>query len=242
MTRLVVEGCNNFRELGGLPTAGGQRLRRRLLFRADGLHCLTPEGVRTVCEELAIRHVVDLRSSGERRLDGLGPLADQAVKIHHVPLFDGEVAQGERPPTTGATLGDLYFAMLRFAAQPIAQVVRTLAEADAPAVFHCAAGKDRTGVISAVLLGGLGVPDEVVVADYAASREGLEAVIERLMESEGYREMFAALPPDTLHAEPETMIRLIAQVRDAYGGMRGYLAEIGVDEPVLERLSERLLE
>ncbi len=132
--------------------------------------------------------------------------------------------------------------MLRFAPGPIARVVQTLAEADAPAVVHCAAGKDRTGVLSAVILGALGVRDELIVADYAATREGLEAVIERLMQSEGYREMFAALPPDTLHAEPETMIALLEQVRQEHGSMRGYLQQAGVGDGVVEGLAARLLE
>ena len=95
-------------------------------------------------------------------------------------------------------------------------------------------------MISAVILGALDVADEVIVADYAATREGLDAVVERLMQSEGYREMFAALPPDTLHAEPETMIDLLGRVRDAYGSMRGYLAEVGVADATLERLSGRV--
>ena len=75
-------------------------------------------------------------------------------------------------------------------------------------MYHCAAGKDRTGVVSAVLLGLLGVPDPVIVADYAATKENLDAIVERLMSTEGYYEMLSALPPDTMHAEPETMVGL----------------------------------
>src|SRR5262249_40502205 len=77
----------------------------------------------------------------------------------------------------------------------IARVVTLLADAEAPAVFHCAAGKDRTGVVSAIVLGLLGVPDEVIVADYAATRESLDAIVGRLNPLEGYRTMLAALPP-----------------------------------------------
>ena len=132
--------------------------------------------------------------------------------------------------------------MLQFAESPIARVVETIARAEGPAVYHCTAGKDRTGVISAVVLGALGVPDEIIVADYAATKESLDAIIERLMQSEGYQGMFENLPPDTLHAEPDTMIGLLAHVAREYGSMAGYLAKAGAAPDTVERLADRLLE
>jgi protein-tyrosine phosphatase len=241
--RVDVEGCNNFRDLGGYPTRAGRRLRRDTLYRADGLHHLTPRGVATVRDELGIRDVVDLRSSGEISLDGRGALErESGIRFHHLPLFDGEISPEQRRSADDVQLSERYWMMLRFAARPIARVVETLADARGPAVFHCAAGKDRTGVVSAVLLGALDVADEVIVADYAATREGLDAVVERLMQSEGYREMFAALPPDTLHAEPETMMQLLERVRGEHGSIRAYLREAGVAETTLDALAERVLE
>ena len=109
-------------------------------------------------------------------------------------------------------------------------------------VYHCAAGKDRTGVVSAVLLGLLGVCDEVIVADYALSRRNLDAIIARLSQMEGYRGMLEQLPPDTLHAEPETMIQLLDRVREKYGSMREYVASAGVATELVERLESQLLE
>src|SRR5947199_217339 len=120
------------------------------------------------------------------------------------------------------TLADRYALLADFAKEPIARVVEVVAGATGPVVYHCAAGKDRTGVISAVLLGLLGVPDDVVVADYVATQEHLDAIIERLMSTEGYQRMLAALPPDTLHAEAETMARFLVSIRERYGSMRGY--------------------
>jgi protein tyrosine/serine phosphatase len=131
--------------------------------------------------------------------------------------------------------------MTEHAKRPIARVIQTLAEAEGPAVYHCAAGKDRTGVISAVLLGLLGVADELIVADYAATRKNLDAIIERLMQSEGYQGMLENLPPDTLHAEPETMISLLERVREKYGSMRGYVSEIGVPDQAISRLERRMI-
>src|SRR5262249_6771367 len=116
-----------------------------------------------------------------------------------------------------------------------------LARTRDPAVFHCAAGKDRTGVVSALLLSLLGVREEVIVADYAATRESLEAIVARLMSSDGYQGMFENLPPDTLHAEPATMEGFLARVRTEFGGMVDYAREIGVSAEDIERLRARMV-
>jgi protein-tyrosine phosphatase len=97
-------------------------------------------------------------------------------------------------------------------------------------------------VISAILLSALGVPDELIVADYALTQQNLDAIIERLYESEGYKNMFDELPPDTLHAEPETMVALLARLSDGYGSVVGYLESAGVGPEVLERLRANALE
>jgi protein-tyrosine phosphatase len=132
--------------------------------------------------------------------------------------------------------------MVDYARGPIAKVITVLARTNEPAVFHCAAGKDRTGVISALLLSLLGVREELIVADYAATREALDQIVERLMASEGYQGMFDELPPDTLHADPETMEGFLARVRDAFGSMADYTREIGVNPADVERLRARMVE
>ncbi|HEY8156036.1 MAG TPA: tyrosine-protein phosphatase [Myxococcota bacterium] len=236
-----LEGCHNFRDLGGYPTRAGGRLRWRMLFRSDALHHLTAADVARLRGEIGLGHVVDLRSSGEIAIDGRGRLAAESIRMHHLPLFDGA---GTASADLGAqlTLSDRYFLMTEHAKRPIARVIQTLSEAEAPAVYHCAAGKDRTGVVSAVLLGLLGVADEIIVADYAATQQNLDAIIARLMASEGYQGMLENLPPDTLHAEPQTMISLLERVGEKYGSMRGYVREIGVPDDAVERLERRLLE
>lgn len=238
--RIEIDGCHNFRDLGGYPTDDGGRLRWRQIFRADGLHALTETGVARLRDEIRLGDIIDLRSSAELELDGRGLLAEAPIRFHHLPLFDG--GTGGRTPPLGASLADLYFGMLDIARVPLARVVRTLAQTDAPAVFHCAAGKDRTGVVSALLLSLLGVRDEIIVADYAATRDALDLIVGRLMASEGYRGIFEALPPDTLHADPETMEGLLERVRGEFGSMESYASEIGVRGPDVERLRARLVE
>jgi hypothetical protein len=86
------------------------------------------------------------------------------------------------------------------------------------------------------------VADEVIVADYAATRENLDAIVDRLMSLEGYRTMLAALPPDTLHANPETMIALLDRLRARFGSFDGYAHAAGIDDDSLLQLRARLVE
>ena len=239
--RIELEGCYNFRDLGGYPAAGGRSVRWRQLFRSDALHHLTRRDVERLTREFGIGHVVDLRSNKELRTEGRGLLSSATPRFHHLPLFDGDLSEG-KARSAALSLADLYFLMVESAKQAIARVVTMLGESDAPAVYHCAAGKDRTGVVSAVLLGVLGVREEVIVADYAASQDKLDAVIGRLLATESYQEMLAMLPEDTQHAEPETMISLLDRVRERYGSMADYALAAGVSRSSVERLRDRLLE
>ena len=241
MQRLIVlDGCLNFRDLGGYPTQDGRRVRWRQLFRSDALHLLSAADVAHLHHGLGIRDVIDLRSTAEVETDGRGLLAALPIRFHHLPLFDGDTAaRAERP--VAYTLADRYFLLAEFAKHPIARVITTLAGTTSPTVYHCAAGKDRTGVVSAVLLGLLGVRDEIIVADYAATQENIDAIIDRLMATEGYQTMLSALPPDTLHAQPETMIAFLDRVRTEYGSMREYARAAGVAAESMQQLEARLL-
>jgi protein-tyrosine phosphatase len=242
MDRLIaLEGCLNFRDLGGYPTADGRRVRWRCLYRSDALHHLTAADVVRLRNELAVSTVIDLRSSAELRSEGRGRLAGEAILFEHLPLFDGEVIRTDSRAAE-FTLADRYALLAEYAKERIARVITVLAESPGAAVYHCAAGKDRTGVISAILLGLLGVREDVIVADYAATQASLEAIVERLMSAEGYQTMLAALPPDTLHAEPETMLAFLAHIRDRYGDMPGYARAIGIPDRTLAQLTARLLE
>jgi len=238
---IPLDGCLNFRDLGGYPTADGQSVRWRLVFRSDALHLLTPADVAVVRDELAVRDVIDLRSSAEVHSEGQGPLADEEVRFHHLPLFDGEVRAEDRERAAQVSLADRYIFLADLAQDRIGRVIGIIAGADAGAVFHCAAGKDRTGVISAIILGLLGVPDEAIVADYVATQENLDAIVERLNSLEGYRTMLAALPPDTMHANPETMLEFLDRMRTRHGTMEDYAREAGLSADQIRRLRTRLL-
>jgi protein-tyrosine phosphatase len=239
--QIDLEGCLNFRDLGGYPTRDGRQVRWRRLFRSDGLHLLTGTDIRRLRDDIGLVEVVDLRSTAELESEGRGMLAAEPMRFHHVPLFEGEVRE-QRAKAAELTLADRYTLMAEFAADRIGSVVDTLAHASGPAVFHCAAGKDRTGVISAVLLGLLDVPDDVIVADYAATQENLDAIVDRLMALDGYKQMLAALPPDTLHAKPETMVELLRRLRERFGSIDAYARQSGVPDRAIDRLRATMIE
>lgn len=239
--RLIrLEGCLNFRDLGGYPTREGRRVRWGRLFRSDALHRLTPGDVARLRDELRLGAVVDLRSRGELSLEGRGPLEHEPIRFHHIPLFDDGAATDDAAPT--GSLAERYLGMLELAREAVVRVLETLARTPSPAVFHCAAGKDRTGVISALVLGLVGVEEDVIVADYALSQRNLERIIERLRELEGYQAMLELLPPETLHANPETMAELLERLRERHGSVREYLAWAGLSETDARSLVDRLLE
>jgi len=238
MHALALEGSANFRDLGGWPVASGGRLRRAWLFRSDALHRLTPTDLACL-RGLGIATVVDLRSSHEVETEGRGPLAAPPTRYHHVPFFD---ERRDAASTPRGDLAEIYFQMLRFAAKPIARALEALAASEAPAVFHCAAGKDRTGLLAAVLLSSLGVADEDVVEDYARTQAAMERVTARLRESDAYAYVFTELPPETLHARPETMRALLARARAEWGSLRAYARSAGAADSALAALAARMIE
>ncbi len=189
-----------------------------------------------------MRDVIDLRSSAELAAEGRGPLEREAIAFHHQPLFDGDTLADDREASRTLTLGQRYVGLLEVARKPIARVVGILAGSQGAAVYHCAAGKDRTGLISAILLGALGVPDDLIVADYARSADQIDAIIERVMNMKGYEEALKTMPADTLHAKPESMETLIDHVRSRYGSMVDYLRSADVEDAVLDRLRAACLE
>jgi len=244
--RIELDGCVNFRDLGGYPTEDGRQLRWRLLFRSDALHALSGADVGHLRDALSLSDIVDLRSSFELGNEGRGPLEREPIAFHHTPLFDGDTraadASASRSMSRSMSLGVRYLGMMEMAHERIVSVIRILARSKGGAVYHCAAGKDRTGVISAVLLGALGVADELIVADYALSAERIDAIIERVMSMKGYEDTLKDMPADTLHAKPESMEEVLSGVVERWGSMRDYLREGGVDDATLEALRAKCLE
>lgn len=222
---LVFDGPSNVRDLGGLPTTDGGVTRLGRFYRADGLHELSrPDLARF--EELDIGLVIDLRSQAEREA-----LPD-AVDSVHVPLI---ADTGATPPsfdamTTAADgmayLTHVYRSLIEEAAPAIGRVIELLSGVDRPAVFHCTAGKDRTGVIAALMLDLAGVPRQVILEEYAHSASARRAahVAESMARMLG-RGLAPEAAAGVLGAPPEVMDSTLDLVRARAGSTERYLVE-----------------
>jgi protein tyrosine/serine phosphatase len=218
-------------------------VRSGLVFRSDGLHELSPGDVSHLRERLGIRSVIDLRTPTEAELETHGALIEPPVRYHHVSLLPAQRA-GARALAPGETfeLDRFYLGILRRAGGEITRVLELLAASAEPAVFHCAAGKDRTGVIAALLLAILEVDDAEIAEDYALTQRGLSGIAKKLRRSQGYADLWRDLPPESLHARADTIARWLSAVRSEWGSPADYARAAGVSAAAIARLRERLIE
>jgi protein-tyrosine phosphatase len=237
---IALEGAVNFRDLGGYAAENGRRTRWRVLFRADGLGELT-EGDLSVMRSLGIRTVIDLRSATELER-GRFDVDAHPVAFHHFPFIEvlPDAEEFDRRP---GLLGSQYQEILRDAGPQIIAVLEILSRPDAlPAVFHCTAGKDRTGVLSALVLSLLGVDEPTVVADYALSGAAMLRLRAKLILK--YPEGRQTLENiyEVFSADPGQMELLLDHLRDQYGSAEAYLAGLGAPAGLIEALRTALLE
>lgn len=237
------DGCHNVRDLGGLPTASGGRTRPRVVIRADSIGRLTPRG-RERALATGVQRVVDLRFPGE---EGGEPDATNGVEVVRVSLFGErdaaqEAAFDERvrdADDVAAAFADGYVAALERNRGRFGEAVTAIAEADGPVVVHCLAGKDRTGIVSALLLAAAGVPDDLVAADYALSEPNMQRLFGEWVAAsrdEGEHRLRSRL----IMAPAAAMAAVLQWLRTSAGGVEEYLRGAGVGEAELRRLRARL--
>ncbi len=236
-----LEGAFNFRDLGGYPAADGRVVRWRQLFRADSLGGLTPSDLDAL-KAMGLRTVVDLRTVAE--VDERGRLSEEAgLAYHHLPLID------VLPPADSlerwaepAYVADQYAEMLASGTSTIKAALDLIADATThPIAYHCMAGKDRTGILSALVLGLLGVADDDIVADYALSGEGMERKLAWLRQQHPELAGDIDASAAVVASEPESMELFLAHLTDTHGGVHGYVEAIGLGG-LGDRLRAELLE
>ncbi len=235
--RVALDGPLNFRDLGGWRTSEGRRVARGWLFRSDSLATLTPADERRVFDDLGVGLAVDLRSPSEREEARFA--ASKRIETLELPLLP---ELGDADPTLAESdLASRYLRILERSGDRLVGVLEALARSERPAVFFCAAGKDRTGLVACMALACVGVRDEDLIADYAASHAAIDRILERLAELEGYREMFEVLPPWTLHARAETLAGFLALVRERFGSPAEWARAAGLSDGARRRLATRML-
>ena len=250
------ESVMNFRDLGGYHTVQGATVRWGRLFRSGGLHYMTDADVRQA-RAMGIRSVLDLRRPDEVAYQQFGPFMEPPTKHYAFslipeggsPLLDERYGQG--------ISGDRYRGYMDFAGVDghpnyYVQALELLASEETyPAVFHCTAGKDRTGVIAALVLDILGVDEQTIVDDYVLSNLTRDALIAQLGRDHVRRQELGEIPQDVepreppaewLPVPPDAIGIYMDHVRRDFGSARGYFERQGVPAETFDRLAELLLE
>ncbi|HEY7439359.1 MAG TPA: tyrosine-protein phosphatase [Acidimicrobiia bacterium] len=237
-----LEGCFNLRDVGGYSALDGQRVRWQRLYRAGGPHALTPADGRTL-DELHLATLIDLRTEQERVERGVYTSYVNVRGVHHLPILD---VLPSREDFEGWTSPDRvafqYLDMLRTAGPVIAEALAFIADpGGGPVMVHCTAGKDRTGVVIALVLGLLGVSDDDIVADYALSEIAMHEMVAFFeSQSDEAREALAPIRSAVIAASPETMRTFLAGLRATYGSPEGYAAAMKIT-PLVAQLRTSLL-
>ncbi|MBV9449170.1 MAG: tyrosine-protein phosphatase [Streptosporangiaceae bacterium] len=253
MPWINLDGAVNVRDLGGMPISDGGKTATGRLLRSDNLQELSPADVRRLVDDIGVTTVVDLRSAAELELEGPAPLdAVASVRHAHHPvlpevgaatdvvaeaLLARRRADQQRYP--GDPLTGHYLGYLEDRPDQVVAAVRSIATAGGAALVHCAAGKDRTGVVVALALSAVGVEPEAVVADYAATGDRVGEIVERLGRSPTYAADINSKPAEAHRPHPETMAAFLAQLDSRHGGAVSWLAAHGFSE--LPQLRAKLL-
>lgn len=238
----------NLRDLGGIPITGGV-LREGVAIRTDDLAYVTAD----VADELVaagLTAIIDLRSSVEVATTGRGPLASRAVSYHHLPLIAnvGESMKQDAPAFGHEAMGRMYVQMVEEAAPQLVTALNVIAHTPGATAFHCAAGRDRTGVLAAMLLLALGAEDADIVADYARTGDNMAAIMQRTAPVMGAMWRALGFDPETrdhtalLEGSMEVSMRtLLATLRERHGDALAPLRVAGLSDATIARLRERAL-
>jgi protein tyrosine/serine phosphatase len=262
---IALDGADNARDLGGLPAGDGRSTLPGRLLRADNLQNLSEADVRLLVDDIGVRSVADLRSIGEVRSEGPGPMtreplvsianlslvpevghntdaaADEVVDLGPLVLPWQEESRQERN-SRGA--GAIYVGYLDDRADSIIAALRLIAGSDGATLVHCAAGKDRTGVVVALALAEVGVPRAEIVADYAASAERVDEVFRRLASSPTYADDVKLDDPDIDKHRPKpiSMEQFLDALDELFGGGPAWMRQNGWTEEEGAALRRKLLD
>ncbi len=239
---VAVERAFNIRDIGGYPTRDGRTIQWQRFLRSDGLHALHEDDMQVLLD-YGVRLIVDLRLPMELRSSPNVFRESESVEYRHQSFIDeGVLKRLEKEPVQNRThlrADKGYCTWLDHCQPSIRSILVSLSESDSGvALYHCSGGKDRTGLVTALLLGLAGVTDDLIAADYA------------LTARYNIRSTFKPPEPDirswqdyeAAYCPPVVMQEALVHLRQSYGGVPGFVQHIGVTEDQIDRLQRRLLE
>ena len=254
MPWIDLEGAANARDVGGLPTEDGSKTMTGRLLRSDNLQDLTGADIAKLTSEIGLTTVVDLRSTAELHSEGPAPLDDvPSVEHRHHPVLPEEglatdavadvlLTRNERDRSRypGNALTGHYLGYLEDRPDQVVDALRSVARASGAALVHCAAGKDRTGVVVALALSVAGVRPDAIAADYAATGDRTGPLLDRLRRSVTYSADVNRKPDDAHKPDAATMTAFLAELDTRFGGAAAWLTAHGLSQQDLTRLRDKL--
>lgn len=258
-TEPELSGVRNFRDVGGLPTADGRRVRYGVLFRSGHLAHATEEDA-AFLSSLGLHTIFDFRNAADQKLEGPDidlpgvtnvnlPLSDPAEGTWFWKMVrDGDIEQLRELLGDGKAaerMTNSYRTMVKERTAEHAEVLRSLAGDSVPALMHCAAGKDRAGLSIAVTLLALGVEREAIVADYLESnaKHRRYKVRRTSTTADAYSPEVMELLSPLFEARAEYLTAAFETIEETWGSVETYLEEgLGLTPEIRERLRERLLD
>jgi protein-tyrosine phosphatase len=235
-----LEGVYNLRDVGGYTTHDGRKTRWRTFLRADALHKLTPAAQQALIDH-GVRTIIDLRHDDElAAAPNVFANSDQ-VTYHNLPLFAGASPSGNR--TMPPDLETIYRYVLDERQTAVKAVFDAMTAADAfPVLIHCTAGKDRTGVITALMLGLAGVHAETIAEDYALTAHYAEGLFVELRAGAAAAGRDLAVFERYLESKPEAMINTLAYLEEKYTSVQSYLERIGLTDAQIAQLRQQMID
>lgn len=239
----------NLRDLGGIPIDGGH-LQQGLAIRTDDLAYVTDECATQLVAN-GLKSIIDLRSAAEVSLTGRGPLGRLNVSYHHIPLM-ADIAQATKDSGghdfSHEAMGRSYVAMVEKAAPQLVMALNIVAYSPGSTAFHCAAGRDRTGVLAAMLLLALGAEEANIVADYSKTGPNMHAIMDRAAPVMGAMWKALGYDPQSMGtnklAEGDmsvSMTYLLGELRDRHGDPLAPLRAAGLSDDTVAHLRKRAL-
>jgi protein-tyrosine phosphatase len=238
---LPLVGAYNFRDLGGYPTRDGRFTRWGQLYRSDTLEQLTGADL-DLLREIGLSSIIDLRTVAELERTGRGLLGAEPVRYVHLPVVQESGAGQGAPAEAQEDLYHRYLWYLEIGRGALVSALTMVGDPKSyPLVFHCAAGKDRTGVLAALVLDILGVERSIIVEDYVLTASRMELILSRARGNSDAEVQMSEIPQFLLRAEAATMEAFLDGLHEQSGGAREWALRAGVSAESLQAMPELLL-
>ena len=244
---LTIASVGNLRDLGGYKTGEGRAVAVGRLFRSAEPLCDTPNDLAGLKQLTAVSTILDIRSKDEISAERVELFTNGGLQYCNIPFTGVHLEREPRQHIYNrfTELGAYYHFLLSDDGyrRRIISALEVIADpANHPVLFHCMVGKDRTGILAAVVLELIGVPDEHITSDYALTALSMPAFMERLMNyPEGIR-MLDEFPAYLWQCRPESMALFLSLIREEYGSLEACLKLSGADDMLFRKLRDALLE